>query len=168
MPLKTRYIIDYFNGEKQEAFVTMAWGMIALVVAYVSIFEFEDALGLGIAVPMGIVGGLHLIVGVYTIRRSHQQIKSVLDDFSEKMQLFKFEELNRMEKVVNDFNTYRLIAQVMFVIGVILIILGVFDKVSRYWCGIGMGLMLQGAAILFLDLFAELRAKEYYRHLSKD
>lgn len=162
-----RHIVEYYKGERQEAFITIGWGVMALAAAYYSCIEWQDVLGVGMSVPLAVIGGLHLLVGIYTALRTNRQIKAVLDDFSDKMQLFKFEEINRMEAVINEFNKFRLIAQVIFVVGVILVVLGVTDKVSKYWCGVGIGLFIQGAAILFLDLFAEMRAKEYYRMLSK-
>jgi len=164
----TRYIVDYFKGEKQESFLTLGWGIAALAGAYYGYFESGDALGFGLAVPLSVIGILHVIVGASINRKTDAQIKDLLELRDSDPQNFKSNELTRMEKVLADFKKYRLIAQVLFIVGVIFVILGMTQYLNRYWTGVGLGMIAQGAASLFLDLYAELRGKEYYRKLSKE
>jgi len=164
----TRYIVEYFKGEKQESFLTISWGILALAGAYYGYFESGDTLGWGAAVPLSVIGLLHLIVGGSIARRTDGQIKDVLELRKSDPQNFKSNEITRMDKVLSDFKKYRSISQVLFIIGVILVVLGVTHYLNRYWTGVGVGMIAQGAASLFLDLYAELRGKEYYRKLSKE
>jgi len=100
--------------------------------------------------------------------KTNKQIKALLEKREENPATFQEEELQRMDKVMNNFKTYRTIEQVLFIAGLIFMVLGLTDKISRYMAGVGIGLIVQSSVMLFLDLFAELRGKEYVRKLSKE
>lgn len=168
MTSTTRFIVDYFKGEKQESFIFISAGLVAMVLAYYGFLVAEDTLFFGAAVPLAGIGLIELIVGVSIASKTDKQIKELLEVRESSPSTFKNDELERMEAVMKNFNFFRIIEQALFIAGLILMVLGLSDKLSRYWAGVGIGLMLQSSVMLFLDLFAELRGKEYVRRLSKD
>lgn len=168
MTSTTRYIVDYFKGEKQESFIFISAGLVAIAMAYYGFIVAEDMLYFGAAVPLAGIGLIELIVGVSIASKTNKQIKELLEMRESSPSTFKSDEIQRMEGVMKNFKIFRTIEQVLFIVGLLFMILGLADKLSRYWAGVGIGLMLQSSVMLFLDLFAELRGKEYIRRLSKE
>ncbi len=168
MSSTTRYIVDYFKGEKQESFIFIAAGLLAMAMAYYGFMVADDVLYFGAAVPLAGIGLIELIVGGSIASKTNSQIKALLEKCESSPSTFKSDELARMEDVMKNFKIYRTIEQVLFIAGLIFLVLGLTDQISRYMAGVGIGLMLQSSVMLFLDLFAELRGKEYIRRLSKE
>ena len=168
MSSTTRYIVDYFKGEKQESFIFISAGLVAMVLAYYGFMVADDMVYFGAAVPLAGIGLIELIVGGSIASKTDKQIKELLEIRESSPDTFKSDELTRMEASMKNFRIYRTIEQVLFITGLILMVLGLTDRISRYLAGVGIGLMLQSSVMLFLDLFAELRAKEYIRRLSKE
>lgn len=168
MSSTTRYIVDYFNGEQQESYLFIAAGLVSMMLAYYGFMVADDTLYFGAAVPLAGIGLIELIVGGSIAAKTNKQIKTLLETREASPSTFKADELSRMEVVMKNFKIYRTIEQVLFIAGLIFMILGLTDKISRYMAGVGIGLMLQSSVMLFLDLFAELRGKEYIRRLSKE
>jgi len=168
MTSTTRFIVDYFKGEKQESFFFISAGLVAMALAYYGFIEAEDTLYFGAAVPLAGIGLIELIVGFSVASKTDKQIKELLEIRESSPSTFKNDELERMEDVMKNFKIFRTIEQVLFIVGLLLMVLGLTDQISRYWAGVGIGLMLQSSVMLFLDLFAELRGREYIRRLSKE
>ena len=168
MSSTTRFIVDYFKGEKQESFIFISAGLVAMALAYYGFMVADDAMYFGAAVPLAGIGLIELIVGLSIASKTDKQIKDLLEVRESSPSTFKADELLRMEDVMKNFKTYRTIEQVLFITGLLFMVLGLTDSISRYMAGVGIGLMLQSSVMLFLDLFAELRGKEYIRRLSKE
>ena len=168
MSSTTRFIVDYFKGEKQESFIFISAGLVAMALAYYGFMVADDAMYFGAAVPLAGIGLIELIVGLSIASKTDKQIKYLLEVRESSPSTFKADELLRMEDVMKNFKTYRTIEQVLFITGLLFMVLGLTDSISRYMAGVGIGLMLQSSVMLFLDLFAELRGKEYIRRLSKE
>lgn len=168
MSSTTRFIVDYFKGEKQESFIFIAAGLVATALAYYGFMVADDVIYFGAAVPLAGIGLIELIVGISIAAKTNRQIKDLLEVRESSPSTFKADELLRMEDVMKNFKIYRTIEQVLFIAGLIFMVLGLTDKISKYMAGVGIGLMLQSSVMLFLDLFAELRGKEYIRRLSKE
>ena len=168
MSSTTSYIVDYFKGEKQESFIFIAAGLVAMALAYYGFMVADHPLYFGAAVPLAGIGLIELIVGGSIATRTNRQIKDLLEVRESNPATFKQDELQRMEGVMKNFKIYRTIEQVLFIAGLIAVVLGLTDQISKYMAGVGIGLMLQSSVMLFLDLFAELRGKEYIRKLSKE
>ncbi len=168
MSSTTRYIVEYFKGEKQESFIFIAAGLVAMALAYYGFMIADDTLYFGAAVPLAGIGLIELIVGGSIATKTNEQIKALLETRESSPSTFKSYELSRMEDVMKNFRIYRTIEQVFFIVGLLFMVLGLTDRISRYMAGVGIGLMLQSSVMLFLDLFAELRGKEYIRRLSKE
>ena len=168
MSSTTRFIVDYFKGEKQESFIFIAAGLVATALAYYGFMVADDVIYFGAAVPLAGIGLIELIVGISIAGKTNKQIKDLLEVRESSPSTFNADELLRMEDVMKNFKIYRTIEQVLFIAGLIFMVLGLTDKISKYMAGVGIGLMLQSSVMLFLDLFAELRGKEYIRRLSKE
>ena len=168
MSSTTRFIVDYFKGEKQESFIFIAAGLVATALAYYGFMVADDVIYFGAAVPLAGIGLIELIVGISIAGKTNRQIKDLLEVRESSPSTFNADELLRMEDVMKNFKIYRTIEQVLFIAGLIFMVLGLTDKISKYMAGVGIGLMLQSSVMLFLDLFAELRGKEYIRRLSKE
>jgi len=164
----TRYIVDYFKGEQRESYLFLSVGLLAIFGAYYGFFYVQKPLFIGLGVPLAAMGLIQLVVGGSMALKTNKQIKALLDRREASPSTFKSDELERMEKAMQNFKIYRTIEQVLFIIGLLLVVLGLTDQISKYLTGVGIGLMIQGSILLFLDLFAELRGKEYIRRLSKE
>jgi len=152
----------YFAGEKQESLLFMAVGMLAIGVA-VWLWTQGHRLRF-MAVPLVTVALLQIVVGTTVYLRTDAQLQSLATQAQNAPAQFKQEEVQRMQTVMKNFDTYKIIEMALLVLGVGLIgFLQKFDVAA----GIGAGLVLQAGFTLALDMFAEARGQDYLVFLSQ-
>lgn len=160
---ETEPLINYFKAEKSESLLFMAIGLLAIIISLILIFKFKDNIYKGIAIPLIIIGIIQLIVGGTVYFRTDAQVRELTQVYQENKAALKDLETPRMETVMKSFNTYKIIEAVIIVVGIILLF-GIKDK--SLWLGIGIGMVTQGALMIILDIFAELRALNYIEWLA--
>lgn len=147
---------DYFAGEKQESLLFVAVGLLAICVA---IWLWSNGHRLRfMAAPLVAVALLQLVVGSTVFLRTDSQLQGLVAQSETAPAQFKQDEVSRMQTVMKNFNFYKTVEMILLVLGVGLIaFLQRFDVAA----GIGVGLVLQAALTLALDIFAEARGQNY-------
>ena|ERR1700752_5343415 len=160
------FIRIYFTEEKIESIIFVILGICAIALALFFWFIIKYSLFNGIAYPFLLIGIIQVIVGTSIIMRTSKDIERVENMAIHDSVKIKTEELPRMEKVLKDFKTYKIIELLLIVSGLFLYIY-FFNAKLPFWKGLGLGLVIQSFIMLALDLLAEDRAAKYIDELRK-
>jgi hypothetical protein len=157
-------IEEYFNAEKAESVVFLAFGMVGLLLGFYLLFVLKQSFWKGLSVPILVFAVVQLVIGLTIFIRSpkdSERMRTVLVQESHRIQS---EELPRMEGVMKNFVRYRYFEIAMMTLGVLLMF-----GLSHYtfWKGLGLGLFMQCAILLSLDFFAEKRGYAYIETLQR-
>ena len=154
------FISIYFTEEKMESFFFMIIGIISILIALILLFIIKYSFFKGFAVPLLVIGCLQLLVGTVVALRVPKDILRVEFQMKNEPRKIKTEEIPRMEKVQKNFVIYQWIEISLLITGLILFFL-FFNSRQTFWKGFGIGLLIQAAIILSLDLVAKKRATNY-------
>jgi hypothetical protein len=152
----------YFAAEQAESLVFLLFGLFAAGFAVFALWRLRDPLFKGLAVPLLLVGLIQLVVGATVYLRTDAQRATLQAQAVAAPTQLKTEELARMETVRASLTVYKGIEAAFIVIG---LILALNPKARRFWRGLGLGMLLQGALMLPADLLAEDRAAVYMQQL---
>lgn len=148
----------YFRAEKLESLVFLALGVLTVALSGWLIWQHRTSLTIGLAIPLALVGLIQLAVGSTVYKRAEGQLTHLQRLHHEAPDQFAAEELPRLAAVNANFDTYKLIEIGFVLIGTGLIY---FLQQRDFWLGLGLGMLLQGTAMLAADVFAERRADSY-------
>jgi len=158
-------IEKYFNAEKNESMLFIILGAAAIILALVFIFYLKNNWCKGAAIPLLVVGLMHLVVGTIVFNRSDKDRVRIVYAYDMNPRDLQIKEIPRMDKVNKNFVVYRYIEIVLLLAG-----LGLFfyfnpqpDK--KFWVGIGLALAIEAVVSLSADFFAEKRAIVYTTQL---
>jgi 4-amino-4-deoxy-L-arabinose transferase-like glycosyltransferase len=152
----------YFAAEKSESLLFILVGLIAIGVA---LWLWMDGHRLkSMAFPLVAIAIIQLLVGSTVFFRTDTQAATLQQQYAAAPAKFKTEETARMQTVMNNFSTYKIIEIALLAIGIGLIVAMRRHDVAL---GIGAGLVIQSAFMLFLDMFAETRGEDYLDALTK-
>jgi hypothetical protein len=152
----------YFAAEQAESLLFLGFGLFAWLAAGLIVWRWRDPLLTGLALPLVFVGLIQIGVGASVYVRTAGQVAALKAQYQSAPATFKSEELARMQAVRSSFATYKVIEMAFIGIG---LALAVPRKMRRFWRGVGLGMMLQGALMLPADLAAEARADAYIHSL---
>ena len=108
--------------------------------------------------PLVVIGLMQIVVGGTVYLRTDSQVSTLSAHLQLNPSVLKAEETTRMQTVMKNFSIYKGIEMLLLIIGVWMIaFLQRYDMVA----GIGVGLVLQVALTLTLDLFAEARGANH-------
>ena len=158
-------IEKYFIGEKQESWVFMAIGLIAIILAVVFFLVIKTSLYKGMAIPFILIGIILVTVGVTVYKRSDQQRIDNVYSFDMNPSKLKEQELPRMEKVMKSFVIIKWVEIILLVTGIALYIYFIRDFRHDFWRGFGFALALMALIALRADYFAEKRGRIYTKGL---
>ncbi|MEY3144630.1 MAG: hypothetical protein RL342_301, partial [Pseudomonadota bacterium] len=98
------------------------------------------------------------VVGGTVYLRTDSQVSTLIAQLQVNPAAAKTAETTRMQTVMKNFSIYKSIEMLLLIIG-----LGMIAFAQRHdmAAGIGVGLVLQAAFTLTLDLFAEARGADY-------
>jgi small-conductance mechanosensitive channel len=152
----TKSMIGYFTAEKQESLLFIAVGLIAVAVG---LWLWMNGHRLrSMAFPLIAIAAIQIVVGSSVYLRTDAQVATLSAQLETAPDAARAAEDVRMAKVMKNFGLYKIIEIALLTIGVLLVL---FLRQSDLAVGIGAGLILQSSFMLALDMFAELRAKEY-------
>jgi hypothetical protein len=152
----TKELLVYFVGEKQESVLFLVVGVLAIgVAAWLWTTDHRFRL---MAVPLVVVALMQMVVGFTIYARTDAQVQSLSVLQKNEPAQFQLEEIDRMQTVMTNFKIYKTIEVVLLVFVLALI---AFLPKSDAAVGIGLGLLVQAAFTLALDLFAEARGEAY-------
>ena len=147
---------SYFVAEKQESVIFIAIGLLALGI---SVWLWVNGHRLkSMAYPLVVIGLLQIVVGGTVYLRTDSQVSTLSAQLQLNPSALKAEETIRMQTVMKNFSIYKGIEMLLLIIGV-----GMIAFLQRHdiVAGIGVGLVLQAAITLALDIFAETRGTDY-------
>jgi hypothetical protein len=157
----TKELLVYFVGEKQESVLFLVVGVLAIgVAAWLWTTDHRFRL---MAVPLVVVALMQMVVGFTIYARTDAQVQSLSVLQKNEPAQFQLEEIDRMQTVMTNFKIYKTIEIVLLVFALALI---AFLPKSDAAVGIGLGLLVQAAFTLALDLFAEARGEAYLAALT--
>lgn len=153
---------SYFAAEKQESVIFISVGILAIVV---SIWLWINGHRLkSMAYPLVIIGLMQMAVGSTIFFRTDSQVSALSTQLQQNPTAMRVEESARMETVMKNFSIYKAIEMILLITGVGIII---FLQQKDVAAGIGIGLILQSAITLTLDIFAEARSADYMSALDR-
>jgi hypothetical protein len=151
-------ISKYFNAEKYESVFFVLVGVIAIVLSIYFFTKVKLPFYNGVSYALLAVAAIQLTVGISVYFRSPKDILRVENFVKFEKQKIQTDEIPRMNVVMKNFVFYRWIQISLLVFG--LIFYFYFNKETMIK-GLGIGLFIQSALMLFLDYFAEKRGFEY-------
>lgn len=150
------HMSSYFAAEKQESLIFIAVGLLAIGI---SVWLWMNGHRLkSMAYPLVVIALMQMAVGASVYLRTDTQLSTLSAQLNANPAALKVEETNRMQTVLKNFSIYKAVEMVLLIVGV-----GMIAFLQRYdmAAGIGVGLVLQAAFTLTLDIFAEARGADY-------
>ena len=150
------HMSSYFAAEKQESLIFIAVGLLAIGI---SAWLWMNGHRLkSMAYPLVVIALMQLAVGASVYLRTDTQSSTLSAQLNANPSALKAEETTRMQTVMKNFSIYKAIEMVLLIVGV-----GMIAFLQRHdlAAGIGVGLVLQAAFTLTLDIFAEARGADY-------
>lgn len=147
---------SYFAAEKQESLIFIAVGLLAIGI---SIWLWMNGHRLkSMAYPLVAIALMQMVVGASVYLRTDTQLSTLSVQLRADPAALKAEETTRMQTVMKNFSIYKAVEMVLLIVGV-----GMIAFLQRHdmAAGIGVGLVLQAAFTLTLDIFAEARGADY-------
>lgn len=147
---------SYFTAEKQESLIFVAVGLLAIGI---SVWLWMNGHRLkSMAYPLVAIALMQIVVGASVYLRTDAQLSTLSAQLNANPAALKAEETSRMQTVMKNFSIYKTVEMVLLIIGV-----GMIAFLQRHdlAAGIGVGLVLQAAFTLTLDIFAEARGADY-------
>jgi membrane protein YdbS with pleckstrin-like domain len=147
---------SYFSAEKQESLLFIAVGLLAIGIGAWLWMNGQRLKSM--AYPLVVIALMQIVVGAKVYLRTDAQLSTLGVQLQANPAALKAEETSRMQTVMKNFSIYKTIEMVLLVVGVGVI---AFLQRSDMAAGIGVGLVLQAAFTLVLDIFAEARGADY-------
>lgn len=147
---------SYFVAEKQESVIFMVVGLLAIGL---SVWLWMNGHRLkSMAYPLVIIALMQILVGGSIYLRTDSQLSTLSAQLRMDPAALKANETTRMQVVMKKFSIYKAIEMLLLIVGV-----GMIAFLQRHdmAAGIGVGLVLQAAFTLALDIFAEARGADY-------
>ena len=114
------------------------------------------------SLQLNILGAFEIVIGSVVAYRAPTQVREIETGIANDKTATVSGELLRMERINRNFVIVKVVEGVL--IGVGLLAIFIFPLGST-WCSVGLGLIVQGAALLVFDAFAHHRAEEYVQWL---
>jgi hypothetical protein len=151
-------ISKYFNEEKYESVFFVLVGLIAIILSIYFFAKVKTPFYNGVSYALLAVATIQLTVGISVYFRSPKDIIRIENFVKFEKSRIQSDEIPRMNIVMKNFVIYRWIE--IFLMSLGLVFFFYFSSQSLME-GIGSGLFIQSALMLFLDYFAEKRGFEY-------
>jgi hypothetical protein len=151
---------EYFAGEKNSGYL---WGSVGLVAIGSGAFLLTRKTDItrGAAYPLIGVGAIQAILAGALLLGTDARVRKLDEQYVQNPRVFRDDELTRIKGVNRTFLILEIVEAVLIAGGTTLAIASKSDT----WRGVGIGLAIQGAAMLSLDGLAHARAGRYERAL---
>ena len=147
---------SYFVAEKQESVIFFVVGLMAIGL---SLWLWMNGHRLkSMAYPLVVIALMQIAVASTIYLRTDSQFSTLSAQFQANPATLKAAETARMETVMKNFSIYKTIEMLLLIMGAGMI---AFFQRHDVAAGIGVGLVLQAAVTLTLDIFAEARGAAY-------
>ena len=155
---------SYFTAEKQESLIFLTIGLVAIGI---SVWLWINGHRLkSMAYPLVAVALLQILVGASVYLRTDSQVSALSAQLQTNPAALKAEETTRMQTVMTNFSIYKAVEMLLLIVGVGVGMIAFWQRHDMA-AGIGVGLVLQAAVTLTLDIFAEARGVDYLSALQR-
>ncbi len=162
-PATERAMRSYFDGEFKEAFWWGASGLVSVGLGTGFLIGGDPTLR-AMSVPLLAFGLIEWILAIGLWARTPGQVRALSAQLASDPTGFHQKEGARMRRVNQNFVLYRLVELAIFFGGATLAGLGWTQNLSGA-LGVGLGLCVEAALFLLLDLFAHQRGERWERAL---
>ena len=162
-----QYLLSYFKAEKKECFFLLGLGCIALGVSALGFFYFRSDFSWALATPFALFAIPQLIISISGFLRIDQQLKILLNQLENAPSNYFLEERSRMEKIIANYTRFKNVLLLLFILGFFFVIMGGLANWGEITLGIGIGLTIQSALMLIIDLVADWRSSMYAHKLEQ-
>lgn len=153
------HTLAWCRGEIFEGNMALLFGVTVLIVS-LAFWKFgQTPYSKGIIIPLAMVAGLFIATGIYLNVQNHYRIRDYQQSYLENSGRFAEGEKARTEEFIKWYPVTRY-AMAGFIISGLCFLL---FAASPNWKGAGIGLVLLGFSIIFLDHFSEERALVYHK-----
>jgi hypothetical protein len=153
-------LISYFGAERNGALLLLCMGAVSFAGAF-ALWQTRSAF-LAMMWPLIVFGTFEVLIGGAVFLRTSSQVQQLEARLAEDRESAVADEVVRMDGVNRNFRIVKVVEVV--VIGIGLLALFAFP-VGSPWYSVGLGLIVQGAALLAFDSFAHHRADVYVEWL---
>ena len=160
-------IEKYFNAEKNESLLIIMIGIVAIVLAIVFFFYLKSNWHKGAAVPLLIVGFMHLVIGSVVFKKSDKDRIRVTYAYDMNPGDISSKEIPHIELVNKNLIIYRYIEIVLLLVGIGVYFFFKSKPDKGFWVGVGITLAIEAAVSLGAVYFAEKRATDYTNQLKE-
>ena len=159
------FIKSYFAAEKSESLLFLILGLASILFSVYGWVKWNEAFYKGIAIPMILIACIQVVVGGTVYFRTDRQLETLTELYHTDRKEFRNQEIPRMDVVMKNFSIYKKIEIAFVLIGILLI---VTMRDRAFWLGVGVGMLMQGAVMLTLDIFAEQRGEKYRSEIKRE
>jgi hypothetical protein len=138
-------------------------GVLALAISMYGWHGRATPFTKGWALALMLVALIQLTVGGSIFVRSPQDIARVKQIIQQEPARLQSEEIPRMQVAMKNFTLYKYLEIALIVLGALFF----FALHNDWWRGLGLGLMIQAAIMLRLDLIAAQRGSAYLDYLTQ-
>jgi hypothetical protein len=146
----------YFSAEKQESVIFITVGLLA--IGFSAWLWMNGHRLKSMAYPLVLIALMQMVVGVSIYLRTDTQLATLSAQLQLEPAALKAQETRRMQTVMKNFSIYKGVEMLLLIVGLGMV---AFLQHNDLAAGIGVGLVLQAALTLTLDLFAESRGTVY-------
>ncbi len=158
------FIKTYFVAEKTESLLFLILGLLAIGFSIYGWVRWNEVFYKGIAIPIILIAIIQVVVGGTVYFRTDRQLETLTELYQIDREEFRNQEIPRMDVVMKNFSTYKKIEIAFVLIGILLIVI---MRDRAFWLGVGVGMLMQGAVMLTLDIFAEQRGEKYQSEIQR-
>ncbi len=161
------HIDTFLRSERNTALFLMGWAVVVLVLTAWCWLHIADWLVQGLAFPMMVFAALHLATGFMQWMQWRQRRRKLVKGDEPPEYSALMEELLRLEIQMPRLQFFRKTSLGIFLFGFAMMLVGMFAGWGEYVVGTGIGLTVQSAVTLAVDLFKSMRTGLFHHELKR-
>lgn len=155
-------LIQYFTAERQGGFLLVAMAVAGF--GFAAFLWLTRNAFMAMAWPLVVLGTFQLVIGLAVALRTPGQIAALDEGLRAAPAVAVAAEIGRMDKVNRNFRIVKIAEAALILVG---LALAIFLSHPGPWAAVGLGLVLEAAALLAFDAFAHQRALIYTQWLGQ-
>ncbi len=157
----------YYKSENQNAWMRILVGLLCFLgVAFLKYLYPQDLIN-GIFWSITLISAYQVGRGIKKLRRTQKRSKELKSDWENKKQQFIQTEKDYLNQRLPKYKFHRSIEVGIIATGIVLAMMGGLFGFGLFMLGSGIGLAIQGALALYLELVAEWYAGLFLNRLKK-
>lgn len=155
----------YYQSERTESIFMFIWGGLVSCIIVWTCFKAEELFWSGLGYSIIFLSLIQFISGGRNLFFLNKKRKRVAEEIRRNRKKGIENERIRILNTQIRLRFYRLLEQILLILGLIFLIMGGLLGWSAFLAGSGLGLLIQISVMLVQDLFAEWRTNIYLEEL---